>query len=329
MTAALPTLASVPTLDRRTYVGGSSIGAIAGLDPHRTALDVWAQMTGLVGETVATPQMDAGSIFEPAIVALYAKLRGPMTVASHGTLRHPQRPWHGATPDTVRDGTINVQVKLVGIGQWGRWSTDEADGPEGIPPEKLAQVQWELYVLRACGIAPGELGHVAAMFGTELRVYPVPRDNEIIEALVEIADAFIRVNVLGGESPIITAENAETARALVSKKYPRERRGMLASTPEVERLARDYLAARDAVNKAEGERDRLAAEICTCIGDAEGVQGDWGRATWKTRASAGTDWKGLATELNPPAAMLAKYARPGGRVLDVRPIAAATKRKKG
>lgn len=323
--SALPVAASIPTEDRKTYVGGSRIGAIAGLDPYSTALDVWAQMTGMVPEQRATAPMRAGTLFEPAILALYAELRGPMALTQVGTIRHPHRPWHGATPDALRDGRRNVQAKLVGVGQAHRWSDDEQDGPEGIPPEKLAQVQWEMYVIRACGLASAEVTDVVAQFGTEQRVYEVPRDVEIQEALVEIADAFIDRHVLGGEQPIVTAANAETARLLLQSRYPREQRGMVDADGPTSDLAQAYMAARAAVSVAEGERDRLYVELCARIGDAEGVRGPWGRATWKTRASGGTDWKGLATELGPTAEQLQKYARRGTRALDVRPIAAARK----
>lgn len=316
----LPTTNSAPTLDRATYIGGSRVGAIAGLSPYASALDVWAEMTGLVPPVEQTEPMAAGNALEPGIVALYSHLRGPMALSQPGSLRHPTRSWHGATPDAVRDASIDVQVKLVGAHSWHRWSQDESDGPEGIPPEVLAQVQWEMYVLRACDVARADLAHVAAMFGTELRVYPVPRDEELIGGLVELVDVFVERNIVGGETPVVTSANAESARRIVAARYPSVRRGMIESTPEIELLAQAYLLARSTKDAAEAEQNLAAAELCARIGDAEGVEGSWGRATWRQRASGGTDWKSLAAELGATAEQIKAHARPGARALDVRKI---------
>ena len=108
--------ASLSTIDRTSYLGGSEIAAVVGLSPYRTSLDVWARKV-LNHEQDAGPAAEAGLVMEAGILELYARRAKATDLRILGTCIDPNETWIGATPDRVRDCGINVQAKLVGIWQ--------------------------------------------------------------------------------------------------------------------------------------------------------------------------------------------------------------------
>lgn len=299
-----------PTLPRGSYLGASSIGAVAGLHPYKTPLDVWAQLRGLVVST-SGPEAEVGTELErPILERLYAPRRG-VTLAYPGTVVDAGEPWIGATPDAIADGAIDVQCKVVGLRQTRRWGNVD-EGADAIPPEVLAQVTWEM------GVTHTERAHVVALIGTDLRVYEVALDVELLDALKEIARPFWRDCVIGGaipDGPDLSGVGRKTVEAL----YPRALRGMVESTAHAAKLARRYEQLRRAIDKIEERKEAVANELRLEIGDAEGMQGEWGRARWSERKGS-PRWREIAMELGAESRpdLVARHTGKATRTLDVR-----------
>lgn len=311
-------IASLSTADRRTYLGGSEIAAVVGLSPYATALDVWARKAlGITSD--AGPAAEVGIVLEPAVVELYRIRHRAEDLRVLGTCIDPKEPWIGATPDRVRDCNINVQVKVVGLFQSNRWGSPE-DGAAGVPAEVLCQVAWECNAIERATGRRIDMSHVVALIGTDLRVFEVPTDREMIAMLLDAARAFWTDHVLPSRPPEVTAENADSARDLVSVIYPNAKLPIVSASDEVIRLALAYDDAREACDKANDHKSACAAQLCAAIGENEGAVSDDGavRVTWKNKASAGTDWKGVAMSMNPSEQTIAQFARPGTRTLSVK-----------
>lgn len=87
---------------RRTGIGGSDVGAICGLDPFRTALDVYLEKIGKV-ETVVTPVMDSGNRLEPIIKDLFVETSGRKLKRARFR-RHKEHKWMIGHPDALVAG---------------------------------------------------------------------------------------------------------------------------------------------------------------------------------------------------------------------------------
>jgi hypothetical protein len=188
----------------------------------------------------------------------------------------------------------------------------------------LAQVTWEARAIeRGFAVAAPDFevpeSHVVALIGTELRVFTVPTDRELMDLLFEAAGDFWRDHVESGRPPEITEDNATAARELVGRRYPRERLPMVPATDELVRLAREYDAARAAAESAAARKDAAYARLAGAIGDAEGFAADDGavRVTFKANASGGPDWKAIALALGATDADQKLYQRKAARVLRV------------
>jgi len=132
---------------RKNGLGGSDIAAILGLDPYRTAYDIYLDKTSpvLVGqeeEADASPEEELGpkywgNALEDAIAEGYEKRTGFMTTKSD-TIYHPLYPYLFAHPDRLIKGTDKgLEIKNVGYRQAHLW------GDESrliIPEQYLIQI---------------------------------------------------------------------------------------------------------------------------------------------------------------------------------------------
>jgi len=291
-----------PTTNRRLTLGASEISAVVGLNPYKGPFDVWASKTD-PNYIDDIPRMevdgqvhpvDVGHALERVVLeVLYAPPRR-LTLAYPGTVVSTEEPWASATPDALVVGSgKGVECKIVGFRQAGRWSDDEEDGPEGIPTEVMCQAQWQAWVKKLVEV------DVVALIGTELRVYTVPRHEEMIESLVTAGRDFWIRCVVGGQMPV-QIDGSESTRRVLERHFGKEAQGLLEPTPAVLAHAIGYVDAGGFVNQYEAEKDVAGNNLRALIGDATGFEGEIDghklKVTWKTQAGR-PDWKGRAEAL--------------------------------
>lgn len=290
---------------RLTGITASEVGAVAGLSPYARPLDVWLVKRGLA-EVPETDAMRLGTALEPVVADLYAReyvghgerIATPAEVwpeSEGGTLRHSEEPWIIATPDRVvfsyADGIPGaydarlVEIKTVSHRSAHHWGEAHDD----VPPWYRAQVEWQMLVtgVEACDL-------VALIGGAELRVYRLTRDEELAAMLVDVARAFWRHVVEGTEPPI---DGSESWRAYLEQRFRGGRGALLAATRAADEIAERLADARDRRVAAERDEELAANEMRALIGDADGVQGEGWRATWRTGAKGSPKWRDIACAL--------------------------------
>jgi predicted phage-related endonuclease len=317
--------ASLSTADRATYLGGSDIAAVAGLHPYKTGLDVFAAKVHGVEREVG-PAAEVGLELEEGIARLYLKRQAvpeDATMAARGTLRDPALPWAAATPDRLirlgPNAVRNVQIKVVGLSQAWRWD-DALQGADGVPPEVLAQVTWEARAIERSEDLSVPESHVVALIGTDLRVYTVPTDRDLMGLLLDAGADFWREHIEKRRPPEITEKNAASACELIKRRYPRQELPAVPATSAMVELALAYDRARTEATAAEERKVLAFAHLTEAIGAAEGFASDDGmvKVTWKTNASGGADWKAIAEHLGATAAHQREFQRIPIRALRVK-----------
>lgn len=301
--------------ERTTGIGSSEIGAIAGVSPHATPMEVYCLKVGLAERAPTTAQQFAGQHLERAIASMYAERENarivlPSTVwprSVNGTLRHSAEPWMIATPDVVRieDGAPARLVEIKNVGgynarEWGD------DGSRDVPAHYLAQVTWQMGV---AGITRCDL--VALIGGQDLRVFPIAFDAELFALLHGAGRRFWFEHVIPQVAPDIDA--SEGTKRYLNARYPRNTRPLLTAPETADRWARQFAEADALLSSAETLRDEARNALCDYIGDADGIEAPAWRATWKAAKSGGTDWKALAMQLGATPAQIAEFTRPGPR----------------
>lgn len=254
---------------RSRGIGASEIASIVGLNPWRSAHDVWLLKRGLV-DSESNVQSRMGQRIEACVLDEYREETGA-TLAFPGTVFHPEESWMLCTPDAFVEAERRiVEVKCVGWRSAFHWGDEE----DAIPDYYRPQIAWQLEVL---GVAEC---HVAAWIGgSDFRIYTVRRSEALIAALIEAGRRFWFDHVLTGEPP--TVDGTAGARRMLAELYPRNTKSLIKATSEHDALADTLERARVAFEEAEFVKKAAENRFIEAIGDADGIEGaDW-KATYR------------------------------------------------
>ena len=279
-------------------IGGTDIGAILGLSPYKTPLELWSELVS--GEE--SPRRDMihlrfGQHAESFIASEYERATELFTVQHTPTLFHRL---HGfmfghvdrfvvETPDTpaVVDGCIASEKLLecktssaFSKNDWGEPGTDQ------VPPLYLVQCAWYMAITE-CRSAD-----LAVLIGnSDFRVYTIERDLELEGLILSHAQHFWHEHVIAQMPPApISVQDA----ALL---FPKESAGL--SVEADEKLLESIRAYQEFTSKSHAlssECERLKLEILSYMGHAERLtRGGKTLATWRcSRSSTRIDTRALA-----------------------------------
>lgn len=282
---------------RRNGIGSSDIAAVVGADPNREAIVVWLEKRGLL-EREESPEMETGNDFEGSIADAYARRTGS-ALRTCGTFVHPRIPYAMATPDRL---VVNGNVPMVEVKNVGLWARHEWD--EGAPLRFELQIQWQMLV---CGFTRADL--VALICGTDLRIYRIERDDELLAGMLDMAEEFWGYVVSKTAPPSSGAGAYRAAKA----RWRQSNGLLLPATSEAERL-RDELARLTAeAKRVEDEAAAAEARLMALIGEADGIEGV---ATWRSDKTGKVSWKAVAEEAGASQALIARHTgTPSRRLL--------------
>jgi putative phage-type endonuclease len=230
-------------------VGGSDIGAIAGLSTWESAITKWAKKTGQIPDEV-TPNMSMklGTILESPILNLFADEHPELTIWETGTWANKEHPWARSNPDGIyqtEDGQLGIiEVKF----SRDYWS--------GVPQAYRAQVLW---YMRVFGIKQAKL---VALAGSSYMEFDIEWDEFEAQTLWDAAVRF-RQACLDMKMPYWDGSNStlETIRALSP--------GISDSEVDLDDLGMHYLNSVDELEKATVKTTELKARVIQAMDGAK------------------------------------------------------------
>lgn len=276
---------------RRTGIGGSEIAAVVGLNPWRSPLDVYlSKVEGWEQEDNAA--MERGRFLEDGVAQWYAHRTG-VRLETVSTLPHYEKPLALCTPDRfiLRDGQ---PIRLLSIKVPGPYTREEwgEPGTDEVPMPYLLQLQWEWFVVSSLGPVDGEM-HLAAPINGDLAVFVIRADRELQASLYAQAERFWKTYVERRTPPDI--DGSETADLWLQKRFPRNREPFRVATLDEEALALRLREDQLAFDLAEAGLKTTKNRIKEAIGTAEGIEGAFGRITWRANKngirSLKTTWR--------------------------------------
>lgn len=289
---------------RRSTLGASEIAAVAGLNPHRTALDVWCEKRGLAEPFTGNEFTEWGLRLESLIAAKYAEIMN-VDLSTSETLVCPTAEWMSATPDRIvtphGDGfhtTWGLECKNKSARQaihWGETATDE------IPHDVAAQCHWSMLVT--------ELPYwdVAVLFGgNQFRHYRLHANADIAGALHEAGRGFWFDHVVADVQPEI--DGSKAAAEYLKKRFTSHTELVREATNEETRLVFDLRGVREQLSTLEEQEALHVNQLKEAIGDCAGIVCRGGRVTWKApKPTTTTDWKAVAIALGADDTIVAKH----------------------
>jgi predicted phage-related endonuclease len=281
---------------RLTGVGASEVGAICGIDPRRSAFDVYASKVGLLKRGDPTGRMKMGKRLERVIAEMYGEDTGRPVQWFDETMVNRSRPWQLCSPDAfiVKPGGVvtkneewpkdqaefGLDCKNSAADQWDHWGES---GTDLVPDTIAVQCQW------SCSVTDLPEWHVAALIGGfDLRVYRIVRDPAIEEMLIEQVDLFWRNSVLARVPPPI--ESTDAAREYLRQRYPRNVEVMRPADETEHALITEWRQVKEEFDRAEKRKEQLQLQICDRIGSSDGLYfdagepGKIGRVNWQLGA---------------------------------------------
>jgi putative phage-type endonuclease len=230
-------------------VGGSDIGAIAGLSSWESCITKWAKKTGQIPDEV-TPNMSMklGTILEAPILNLFADEHPELEIYETGTWANKENPWARSNPDGLyKDADGNWGIIEVKFSR-DYWS--------GVPQAYRAQVLW---YMRIFGIKQAKL---VALAGSSYMEFDIEWDEFEAQTLWDAAVRF-RQACLDMKMPYWDGSNStlETIRALSP--------GIVDTEVDLDDLGMHYINSVDELEKATVKTTELKARVIQAMDGAK------------------------------------------------------------
>ena len=260
---------------RKMGLGGSDAGAVLGLNPWRSPLEVWLEKTGREDspDLSGKPSVEWGNRLEPKVAEKFAENHPEFTVERpEWCAVSKEHPWMFASLDgilrTVGDGgeVIHGVLEVKTSGRDTEWK-------DGVPAHYACQVAHYL------AVTGWQFAYVAVLIGgQDYREYRIERDEDDVRALVESESRFWREFVTADVPPAITGNGDEGAA--IARMYPESDGETGIADDMAETLAAEY----DALCKQEKEirerKDKTASMLKAIVKDKKALESENVKVTW-------------------------------------------------
>lgn len=251
-------------IERNKTIGASEIGAIMGVNPYRTPVDVWLVKTGRQPEFEGNEATNRGLLLEPAIGAWFARHTGRFVENCQVT--HFAGEHCSATPDF----TYETEKGKLGLLECKSTAQRIAD-PEDLPQSWFLQVMFQAGVLG--NVEEVSIAMLAGDLQFKLAVYEP--ESEFCKHLMDFADAWYKNHVIADVMP-------EPANVSDLKKLYKQAQGSIEAGDSMREILQKMKDLKTEIAIKEKELEEMKANVMLIMRDAEAVEAD-GKTlcTWK------------------------------------------------
>jgi putative phage-type endonuclease len=277
--------------ERRSFLGGTDLSALAGLSPYAGPIDVWRDKVEERPSREATTMMALGTLLEPVVAGLFTEATGVRTRKQTKPVRDKARPWLGGHLDRwAGDGILECKWSH-GKSGWGPSSTSlTPTTPVEVPPGYAIQVQHYL------GVTGRQVGYLAVLLGyADFRWYAIARDDETIADLRELGDRFWHDNVLAGVPP--EPDGTESYGRFLAEKYRADAGIEVVGTVAQQAWAQALRGAARQRKEQEAIEATHRQRLMDSMGTAAKMILPFGSITWRTYTQRSIAWDGVARDL--------------------------------
>jgi predicted phage-related endonuclease len=266
---------------------------IAGRSRFSSPFDKYNEMLGRNAPKIATEAMLWGTILERPVGLEWAKRKDKKVRHVGYTYWLEDGIYSHYDFDVVGEPAI-LEVKTAsayGQREWGEPDTDQ------IPTEYILQAQHEIMC------RPGiERCYIAVLIGGQkLQPYVVERDDELIGYLLTLERRFLE-NTRAGIPPEIDGSDAATE--YLRQLHPSDDGSQIELAPDVEDIAREYLAAKAQEKEAKEKIALLGNVLRDRLEKASSAVGREIKVSYRqSKDRTETDWRAIANF------MLARFGR--------------------
>ena len=268
---------------RKQGIGGSDAGAVCGLNPYRTAIQVYYDKTSDSIEEIDNEAMRQGRELEEYVAKRFCEASGKRVRRANAMFYDEKNPFMLADVDRMIVGeNAGLECKTASPYSEEKWRDDK------IP------LSYQLQCYHYMSVCNADAWYIAVLiYGRDFKYYRIERDDEVIENLIRIEKEFWNEYVL--KQVIPDPDGSKTADAAIAERFKESKSITIPLTGFDERLERrqEILSL---LEKIETEKRQIDQELKLYLGDAEIAENEHYRVSWKNFSRNSIDEKRLKAE---------------------------------
>lgn len=268
---------------RKQGIGGADAGAVCGLNPYRTALQVYQDKVSEEIEEVDNEAMRQGREFEDYVARRFTEATGKKVRRANAMFYHAKYPFMLSDVDRMVVGeNAGLECKTASPYMADKWE----DGK--IP------LSYQIQCLHYMAVCNAEAWYIAVLiYGKEFKYCRIERDEEMIADLIRIEQDFWENHVLKRQMP--SPDGSKLADSVISEYFTQTVPETIPLTGFNEKLKRRQELS-EIIGKMDIEKRQIEQELKLYLGEAEIAENEQYRVSWKAIQSYRLDEKRLKEE---------------------------------
>lgn len=269
---------------RKGGIGGSDAGAVCGLNPYRTAMEVYYDKTSDEIEEIDNEAMRQGREFEEYVARRFMEATGKKVRRANALYYDERYPFMYADVDRLVVGeNAGLECKTASPYMADQWKGGK------IPLSYQIQCYHYMSVFQA------DAWYIAVLiYGKEFQVHQIERDEAVISDLIHIEKNFWKDHV---EKKILPEpDGSKVADNVIAERFKKSQGISLPLMGFDEKLKRRQELV-EIMARMETEKKKIEQELKLYLGEAEIAENEHFRVSWKTVNSSRLDEKLLKAEM--------------------------------
>lgn len=275
---------------RKNGIGGSDAGAVCGLNPYVSPLEVYFSKTceGVDEGAQDNEAMREGRDLEDYVARRFMEASGLKVRRANVMYANREHPFMIADVDRLvtgrENGITGLECKTASPYSAEKWK----DGK--IPAHYIMQCYHYMAVLDA------QSWYIAVMvYGREFKYIKLERDEEIIQQLIRIEENFWKRNVMERVMP--EPDGSDAAEAFINRHFAESRKELSIPLKGFDEKLRRREEITGIINQLGTEKKKIEQEIKTYMDEAEYAENENFLVSWKNSITNRIDTKRLKAEM--------------------------------
>jgi len=269
---------------RKCGITGTDAGAILGLNPYRSAFQIYHDKISDTTENIDNEAMRQGRDLEDYVAQRFTEATGLKVRRANAIYQSEEHPLLLADFDRLIVGQkAGLECKTVSPFSADKWT----DGK--IPAHYMAQVNHYL------AVSGFDCWYIAALiFGKELVIHKITTDKEVLNNLIAKEEHFWKYNVMPEFPPVPTGSEGDTQQ--INQLYSADDRNKTAELNPIRDLLDKRQDLSDQIEQLEQEKASIEQQVKLEMQDAAYGTAPGYKVSWVSSESKRVDSQRLKKE---------------------------------
>ena len=242
---------------RKTGIGGSDAGAVAGLNPYSSPMKVYLEKTGDCEDSEDSEAIRCGKDLEQYVAERFCEETGKKVRRSNFMYRSVEYPFMIADVDRLIAGEdAGLECKTCNAYNAKAWE-------RGAIPE-----HYILQCFHYMAVTGRKTWYIACLIlGREFVYRKLTWDDTLIQSLIKVEENFWTGNVMAGVMP--DPDGSNDCNAVLRQCFPMAVEGKRINLDELEDKLERREAILDKIRELELEQNRIEQEVKLAMGENE------------------------------------------------------------